>query len=155
MLRLGAGVRPEVLQVFGNDAADLADLQRDGPDLLQVVFHHELFDRVDHIIDGSELVHYLPLRMMRTACLPAYLSMGPTLSSQRTMLEASGTSRSRWIASNMQRVVHRPQPMQRFGSTTLTPQPRQREASALTCSSVKVSRSCSKDLALAGSCSTF
>ena len=43
-------------------------------------------------------------------------------------------------ASNSHLVVHTPQPMRRLVSTTLTPQPRQRDASFLTCSSVNVQR---------------
>ena len=35
------------------------------------------------------------LRMILMACMPAYLSIGRTLSSQRTMVDASGTSRSK------------------------------------------------------------
>lgn len=61
------------------------------------------------------------------------------LSSLGTRLEHSGTSRLRWIASKWHLVVHRPQPMHLFSSTMLAPQPRQREVSNLTCSSVSVS----------------
>ena len=40
----------------------------------------------------------------------------------------------------MHRVVHRPQPMHFFSSTTVLPQLRQREASSLTCSSLRPMR---------------
>ena len=76
------------------------------------------------------------------------------LSSVRYIRLASGTSRVRWMASNSQRVVHRPQPMHLFWSTTDTPQPRQRDASALTCASVKVMRSFANVLALLASWAT-
>ena len=74
----------------------------------------------------------------------AYFATTGSLSSQRTMLDASGISLLRWIASNSQRVVHRPQPMQRLRSTTVAPQPRHREASVLICSSVKGRRRSAK-----------
>ena len=55
----------------------------------------------------------------------------------------------RWIASNLQRVVHTPQPRHLFGSTKDAPQPRQRAVSFFICSSVKVTRSSRKVLAFA------
>ena len=82
--------------------------------------------------------------------LAAWGRMAFILSSERTMVEQAGLSRLRWMASNSQRVVHRPQPMQRLASTMEAPQPRQRAVSFLTCSYVKVWRtsvqSCKTDV---------
>ena len=49
--------------------------------------------------------------------------------------------RVRWMASNLHWTVHMPQPRHLFVSTTLRPQLRQRLASLLICSSVKIRRS--------------
>ena len=73
------------------------------------------------------------------------------LSSALYIFDASGRSRLRWMASNSHLVVHRPQPMHWFSSTSVAPQPRQREASLRICSSVKVRRSLEKVLAFAAS----
>lgn len=79
--------------------------------------------------------------------------MALSLSSVRIIVEASGTSRDRCMASNSQRVVQRPQPIHLFWSTTVTPQPRQRDASSRTCSSVNGLRSSEKVLTLFSSTS--
>ena len=118
---------PAVGQVIRDDAADLADLQRDAGDLGQVVFLDDLFDLLDDIEHGSQFVHRVFLRSAYFARLPlmslmvslaARLTMcgrmAFILSSVRYIRLASGISRCRWIASNSQRVVHRPQPMHLF-----------------------------------------
>ena len=83
--------------------------------------------------------HYLRPNLILIARFKAYLPRLGSFCSYLTIVEHSGRSRSRWMASNAHLVVHRPQPMHLLGSTIEAPQPRQRAVSARTCSSVKVS----------------
>ena len=85
----------------------------------------------------------------------AYGSMAVNLSSAGIMRLFSGLVRLRCIASNSHFVVQTPQPMHLFGSTTLRPQLRQREASVRICSAVKVTRSSCMVLTLSGSIAVF
>ena len=58
VLALCSGPLPEFCQIAWDNAADLADLQRDGADLLEIVLNHQLLHRVNDVIDGAQLVHY-------------------------------------------------------------------------------------------------
>ena len=98
--------------------------------------------------------HYFFPNLILMARLSAYLPKLGSFCSYLTIVEHSGRSRSRWMASNAHLVVHRPQPMHLLGSTIEAPQPRQRAVSARTCSSVKVSTYSLKGAAFSRSRST-
>ena len=132
---------PAALQIGFNDCWYFPKFKCNGMNTRHTIFFSHLFNMIHDMKGYTKFMHdywsfFLNFSLMD--CFTIFGMMYFSFSSDGCMMDAPGSSRCKWIASNTHFVVHTPQPIHLFGSTTEAPQERHLEVSFLTCSSVKV-----------------